>query len=132
MFGCTQQGSWTKKIMDRVYNVEKSRKRKASDSDIGTPARKRGRPKRLVISLESRYPTVSPQFDGEREKEQAALTKEMEKDKPRKNIVVQLMKETFYSRRQYILLNDESVVSKLAKYQGFTLPPVVSKTHTHI
>ena len=50
------QGSWVKKIMDQMYNVEKSRKHAAEDSMDDTP-RKRGRPK-SIISLASRYPSL--------------------------------------------------------------------------
>lgn len=50
------QGSWVKKIFDRVYNIEKSRKRKYG-GDIETPPAKRGRPPKRS-TLDSRYPTI--------------------------------------------------------------------------
>lgn len=119
------QGSWVKKIMDRVYNVEKSRKRKCDDCEDSGPPKKRGRPKRL-INLETRYPKMCAQDeDAGGHPNEEALRKEMEKEKPRKDIVLQLMKGTFYTRRQYILNSEGSVVSKLAKYPGLRMSTVV-------
>ena len=111
--------------MDRVYNVEKTRKRKASDSVSGNSdqERKRGRPKKST-ALGSRYPAMrqveEPDTDGEQ-----ALKKEMEQEKPRKDVVLSLMKNTFYFRRQYILHKDDSVRAKLEKYPALRMPYVV-------
>ena len=78
--------------MDRVYNVEKSRKRKYG-GDLDTSPRKRGRPPKPT-SLESRYPITSPttatspgQVD--------VLAIKLTKEKPRKELVLKLTKETF-------------------------------------
>ena len=89
--------------MDRMYNVEKSRKRKADDiaDDIAVP-RKQSRPKRIVF-VELRYPAVRQADGPEAEQVNIALYKEMEKEKPRKDVVLSLMKSTFGNRRQYIL-----------------------------
>ena len=110
-----------------MNNVEKHRKRKAEDDPEGSASpRKRGRPKRTV-SLESRYPKIpilpDNSHDGEKER---ALAIEMEKERPRKDIILPLMKETFYARRQYILHDEGSVSSKLLKYSCLKMPPVVS------
>ena len=111
--------------MDRVYNVEKSRKRKASDSIDETP-RKRGRPKR-VMNLESRYPSIRPQEDESAQQQHLpAISKELEKEKPRKEILLPLMKSTFYARRQYILNSSDSVLSKLEKFPALKMLPLVS------
>ena len=110
--------------MDRVYNIEKSRKRKASDSGQDLP-KKRGRPK-SVINLESRYPTVCPEEIGSSDSHFVeALSKEMEKENPRKDVILQLMKSTFYSRRRYILQSESSVTCKLEKFPALKMPPVV-------
>lgn len=113
-------------MRDRVYNVEKGRKRKAEVNleEDETP-RKRGRPKR-TINLESRYPKLTGSLDntGDQQKERS-IELEMEKDRPRKDIVLPLMKQTFYTRRRYLLHNDGSVVSKLTKYPALKMPPVV-------
>ena len=119
--------SWVKKLTERVYNVEKGRKREAEDSLEESTPKKRGRPKR-VISLESRYPSFPPVEVDETTQEQhtKAISKEMEKDKPRKEILLPLMKSTFHARRQYILDNGDSVLMKLEKFPPLKMPPLVS------
>lgn len=114
-----------KKIMDRVYNVEKSRKRAAQDSIDDAIPRKRGRPKR-VINLASRYPPLQPSTsDPAQEQHMQAIVKEMEKEKPRKDILLPLMKSTFYVRRQHILDSEETVTTKLERFPALRMPPVV-------
>lgn len=126
------QGSWKKKIMDRIYNIEKSRKRRlGSDTEEETtPKKKRGRPK--IITLESRYPQVRPQ-EGDDEASEVrsmqALSKEMtKKEKPRKEVVLPLMKATFYARRQFVIREARSVASILQRFPAFKMPSVVSTT----
>lgn len=115
------QGSWVKKIMDRVYNIEKSRKRKTT-LDLDETPRKRGRPKR---SLDIRYPSITPGDASVQQQQVQAISKELEKEKPRKDILLPLMKTTFYARRQYILANDDSVITKLEKFPALRMPPLV-------
>ena len=111
--------------MDRIYNVEKSRKRKASDVMESTP-KKRGRPKRSV-NLESRYPSIHPNLSDElQDTQHQAIEKELQKDKPRKDILLPLMKSTFYTRRQAILRSDDTVTNKLEKYSALKMPPLVN------
>lgn len=113
--------------MDRVYNVEKSRKRVASRGDEPSEKRARGRPKK-IINL-SRYPSIRKDVncdDDVQQQQLEAIAKEMEKSSPRKEILLPLMKETFYSRRKYILDCNDSVFTKLGKYPGLRIPPVVS------
>lgn len=109
-------------MMDRVYNVEKGRKRIASPSDE-TPPTKRGRPKKVSI-LASRYPAVSPMDEGNTDSEKA-LANEMENEHPRRDIVLPLMKKTFHNRRQYILKSTESVVQKVTKFPALKMTAVV-------
>ena len=114
-----------KKIMDRVYNVEKSRKRAVVDSIDDTP-KKRGQPKKRVISLASRYPSIQPNGnDSAQQQHTQAISKEMEKDKPRIDVLLPLMKSTFYARRQCILDNDGSVLLKLEKFLALRMPSIV-------
>ena len=54
----------------------------------------------------------------------------MEKEKPRKEVVLPLMKETFHRHRRDILHSDVSVVSNLVKYSALKMPSVVSLFHT--
>ena len=56
-----------------------------------------------------------------------AIKKEMEKDRPRKDVLLSLMKSTFYVRRQYILESSDPVNLKLEKYPALRMPPIVSK-----
>lgn len=107
--------------MDRVYNIEKSRKRKTT-LDLDEIPRKRGRPKR---SLDIRYPSITPGDASVQQQHVQAISKELEKEKPRKDILLPLMKTTFYARRQYILANDDSVITKLEKFQALRMPPLV-------
>ncbi len=112
--------------MDRIYNVERNRKRKITSSLQGEMPVKRRRPKK-TLNLASRYPTHScngVEESSDRNKE--ALRKEMEKEIPRKDIVMSLMKDTFMSRRKEILRSDMSVLSKLDKYPALKMPPIVS------
>ena len=108
------------------YNVERNRKRKTTSSLQGEMPVKRGRPKK-ILNLASRYPTLcctGVEESSDRNKE--ALRKEMEKEIPRKDIVMSLMKDTFMSRRKEILRSDMSVLSKLDKYPALKMPPIVS------
>ena len=114
--------------MDRVYNVEKSRKRTRTGPDVedSTP-KKRGRPKRSS-NLESRYPLIQsnePCDDVSQHQYMQAISKEIEKDKPRKDILLPLMKSTFGVRREYILNSDDSVFAKLVKYPALKTPSLV-------
>ena len=54
-----------------------------------------------------------------------AISKEMEKEKPRKDILLPLMKSTFYFRRKYILESEDSVFVKLEKFPGLKMPSLV-------
>ena len=87
-------------MMDRVYNVEKNRKRKVGDSEDGSDIpSKRGQPK-CIISLESWYPTVRQADGQEVEHVDVAILKEMEKERPRRDVILSLLKSTFCSDRQ--------------------------------
>ena len=81
--------------MDRVYNIEKKGKKRArSDDDCSSPA-KRGRPPKGTT--QSLYPPVqcNGMLDEDTDKRNvAALIKECEKEKPRKELVLQLVKDT--------------------------------------
>ena len=83
-----------------------------------TPA-KQGRPKRSRVSLQDRYPTLSPELEGDpsaHESNQEALAKEMKSAKPRSEVYIPLMKATFMARRQFILTEAKSVVQILGTY----------------
>ena len=105
--------------MDRVYNVEKSRKRKYG-GDLFTSPRKRGRPPKPT-TLESRYPIISPTSPGQVE----ALAIELTKEKPRKELVLKLMKETFSERRNFNIHSAVSVKSIVEKFPALKMIPAV-------
>lgn len=89
----SSQGSWTQKLIDRIYNVEKKRRR--SESSSPRPA-KRGRPCKLSRQY-SRYPILedSTQTDEELDsRTYRALILECARDKPRNDLLMQLMKDT--------------------------------------
>ena len=122
------QGSWEKKLIERVHNVAKTGKRSCSDPT--TSASKRGRPK--DAPLMQRYPPL-PCVDDEiheNEKEEQALKKELQKEKPRKEVIIQLMRATFQCRRCYILTksSSETVLHVSSNFKALTIPYVVSMT----
>jgi len=102
-----------KKMMDRVYNVEKGRKRAC------TKAKKRYY--HIIKSLPHSDDNVdaSDSID--------ALNIELEKPKPRKDVVLSLMKSTYYPRRTFILNDPGTVSNKVTKYSAFMMPSVVSE-----
>lgn len=90
-----------------------------------SPKAKRGRPK-LVIVL-GRYPPLrgtGGMDDVSEERNVAALRKEMERENSRRDIILPLLKETFASRRQYIMgdSDDLSVTTILQTHKPLSLP----------
>ena len=78
---------------------------------------KRGRPKKLIVSLDSRYPPLNYAVDPEEERSAAnALEREMQNGKPRREVFLPLMKSTFRARRQYILNDAVSVQDIWSNY----------------
>lgn len=121
------QGSW-EKIIDRIHNTRK-RSAVMSDASEHSPA-KRGRPK--INTVLSRYPPIRQDLDGDDEvsisRNIKALEKEMQKQHPRKEAILPLMKQTFPTRRQDVLLPSAEVSfsSLLTEYPALSLPYVVS------
>ena len=124
------QGSWEKKLIERVHNVRSAqvRKRPPPDGDASTP--KKGRPKSSAIL--GRYPTLEVNDIGNDDVANARnlnlLQKELERDKPRKETILPLLRHTFVSRRDYILseVEDINVARILTIHQALQLPYVVS------
>ena len=115
------QASWEQKLIDRVYNVEKGCRKRASDASTQSTRKKR---KGL-----DRYPPVTHLSDeATYHRNAAALDKELEKVKPRKEILLELMRVTFPQRRQQILSDDYgSVQEVMVNYPAFSYPEIVSK-----
>ena len=90
---------------------------------------KRGRPKKSPVSLQDRYPTLSPEIESDsiaNESNLEALAREMRSVKPRSNVYIPLMKATFMSRRQFILTQATSVVQILDTYPALKQTCTVS------
>ena len=90
---------------------------------------KRGRPKKSPVSLQDRYPTLSPGTESDssaNESNLEALAREMRSLKPRSNVYIPLMKATFMSRRQFILTQAVSVVQILETYPALKQTCTVS------
>jgi len=120
------QGSWEKRIIERVHN---SRKRAASDcddpTDTSTPKAKRGRPK--MQSVLNRYPPLTLHEDPDGTS-QDALDKQLERPTPKKESVLPLQRKTFAVRRRFILSESGtmSVTSVLQRHKVLSVPFAVS------
>lgn len=106
--------------------MRSSIKRSAGD-DAGASPCKRGRPKGSVLL--SRYRVDGDFADSAtNERNKKALEKELERDHPRKDNVLSLMKQTYSSGREEILTGsvDISVTELLTTYPALCLPYSVS------
>ena len=114
------QGSWEKKMIERVQNVN-SRKRNASGPAEGSLTPKRGRPKSSNVRLYPDIPVINND-DESLESDNIALKKELELAKPRKEVVLSLMRKTYTYRREYILATKDrmSMNDLISMYQGYT------------
>lgn len=122
------KGSWEKKIIERVHNVRSTcaKKRSSMDEGQGTPVKK-GRPRGM--SLLNRYPPL-PEGDNDDASTQRnvnALKKEMERERPRKDVVLSLLTQTFAARREEIVSDgsDITVTSIISVHKALTLPYAV-------
>jgi hypothetical protein len=61
-----------------------------------------------------------------------ALQIELGKKKPRKDIVLPLLKETFPERRQFVLTTQVSVAELTERYKSFLLPYAVSVNSNYV
>ena len=86
----------------------KAKKRAASDCE-STPKAKRGR---LKVSLVlTRYPPGNDDITVQRNLQ--LLLKEVQKDRPRKEVVLSLARQTYSARRQNILSSSEEIYVSL-------------------
>ena len=105
------QGSWEKKIIERVHNVNATmKKRPLSDDGSSTPKSKRGRPRQQSLVL-TRCPPLRDTNDDSVtvSRNVAALQKELERESPRKETVLSLSQQTFIRRREGILVDSGEV-----------------------
>ena len=121
-FCITLQGSWEKKIIEKVHNL-KARTKRPSDGE-GTPKAKRGRPK--VSLVLTRYPPMRDFGDDDIAMERNLQQLKMELDKD-KQVVLSLSRQTYSARRTVILSeSDVSVHSLLQQFNELKKPYVVS------
>ena len=82
------------------------KKRPLSDDEASTPKSKHGRPRQHSLVL-ARYPPLRDTADDivTISRNVAALQKELERDSPRKEIVLSLARQTFIKRREEILID---------------------------
>ena len=106
-----------------MHNL-RAKKRVSSDTE-GTPKAKRGRPKlSMVLTC---YPPLRDTGDDEitMQRNFQLLIKEVQKDRPRKEVVCSLARQTYNARRQKIIsTSDEMSISHIL--QEF---PFLKKTY---
>ena len=110
--------------MERVYNVEKSNVRKPSAEADSTDV-----PPKKKYKVSSLYPPLDHSQAADDitfERHYSAMENELSKDKPRKEVVANLMRQTFIQRRDFVLNDAESVSQILGRYSGLKLPDIVS------
>ena len=94
-----------------MHNL-KAKKRAASDCE-STPKSKRGRPK--VSLVLTRYPPMKDTGNDNItvQRNLQLLLKEVQKDRPRKEVVLSLARQTYSARRQNILSSSEEICVSL-------------------
>ena len=116
------QASWEQKLIDSVYNVEKGYRKWANDTSDSTES-----PKKKKRSLDRYQPIIHLSDEATYHRNAAALEKELEKAKPRKEVLLELMKATFPQRRQQVLSDEGLPVQEmLENYPAFSYPDIVS------
>lgn len=125
------QGSWERKLIERANNaVKPERKRQAEASDTPIPPSKRGRPKK--DALLERYPEYNNTSEASSlavSESQKALDKELEKETPRKDLVLPLVKTTFPYRRPLVVQaasQKVSIQALIGEHKCLKLPYAVS------
>ena len=82
--------------------------------------------KRLILTYICGTQSCRKRVDETTEKNYTdAVVKELEKEQPRRDVLLQLMKSLFPSRRSYILLTADSVDHTLFKFPALKIPFVV-------
>ena len=114
---------------EKMHNL-KAKKRVSSDSE-STPKAKRGRPKISLVL--TRYPPVQDTGDDDVtvQRNMQLLNKELQKDRPRKEIILALARQTYPARRQRILAGCDNltIALLLQEYSALRKPYVVSYEH---
>ena len=115
--------------MHNAYWKQHKRNHDVNEDEDSTPKPKRGRPAQSQVL--TRYPPLrdvgEDDIANQRNKQQ--LERELEKDRPRKETILQLSRQTFGNRRLDILgeSSDVSASSILTKYNELQKSYVVRK-----
>lgn len=106
-----------------MHNL-KARKRVNSDCE-STPKAKRGRPR--VSLVLTRYPPMKDTGDDDItvQRNNQLLIKELQKDRPRKEVLCSLARQTYSTRRQSILSSEEATVACLFQEFPFLKKPYI-------
>lgn len=121
------QGSWEKKILERIHNVNSGSKRRHLSGELETQKAKRGRPKQDALLV--RYPPLrETDNDVAAARNLQKLHKELMEARPKKEVVLALARETFFTRRESLLADHESLTASelLKEYPELTKGYVVS------
>ena len=94
-----------------MHNIRAWNKRTLGVDVESTPKAKRGRPK--VSQVLTRYPPVKDTGDDEVtvKRNSLLLAKELDKEKPRKEVVLTLARQTYSTRRANILSESEDITA---------------------
>ena len=121
------KGSWQKRIIERVYNVEKcnvkKKKTAGGDKEGFEPQKKKSKVISFYPPLDHSQATDSESY----QRHYSALKSEMIKSKPRMEVVLQLMADMYIQRRDFVLNDAGSAIQVLTEYAAFKFPEVVSK-----
>ena len=105
-------------MIDRVYNVQKGCRRREDDSSQPTKKKRKG--------LDRYPPVANPSDEATYNRHASAMEKELEKVKPRKEVLLELMKATFPQRRRQILSDEYcSVKEVMETYPALSYPDIV-------
>ena len=125
--GASQYGSWEKKLIEKVHNT-KARNPMRALEDQETPKAKRGQPK--MSSVLTRYPPLKDDINDDIsiERHFNQLKKELDKERPKKEVVLSLARQTYHSRRAAILSEstDVTATSLLEQFKELNKAYVVS------
>lgn len=107
-------GSWEKKLIENIHNLRSASKGKRPlEADDETPKPKRGRPK--ISRILTRYLPVKDTGDDDTttDRSKLLLKKELDKERPRKDVVLMLARQTYLYRRATVLSELDTSVTQL-------------------
>ena len=112
----TLQASWGKKLIEKVHNLHSCSKNKRPLSETDTdssPKAKRGRPK--VTQVLARYPPLRDTRDDDVTitRNMNLIEKELGKEKPRKEVLLSFVRQTYSARRQVLTESEETATALL-------------------